>query len=204
MLRRRTAQGAFAIALLAGVPSVTSCTTTDPSDGGSTTSSSPTGAPAASPSPTVPPGPDAPPERDPAMDTPSADGAAALAAYFVGVYDYAYATGDTGELARLSSDSCSFCKSAISDIKQSRAAGDIEEGGGTVVEYADGVEISPSEWYTATLRVKQRASTRRSATGEVVVQDPESRSDLYFAISWVNGWRVDAVDVMEPGSLTPS
>ncbi|MDC7122297.1 DUF6318 family protein [Cellulomonas fimi] len=203
MLRRRTAQGAFAIALLAAVPSITSCTTGNPSDDGSTTSS-PTGSSAATSSPTAPPGLDAPPDRDPAMDTPSADGAAAAAEYFVGVYDYAYATGDTGELDRLSSDACGFCRSAISDINQSHAAGETEEGGGTVIEYADGVEISPSEWYTATLRVKQHASTRRSATGEVVVQDPESKSDLYFALSWTDGWQVDAVDVMEPGSLTPS
>ncbi|NKY38129.1 hypothetical protein HGA02_00900 [Cellulomonas septica] len=138
------------------------------------------------------------------MDTPSADGAAALAEYFIGVYEYAYTTGDTAELDRLSSDSCSFCHSAISDIHQSRAAGETEEGGGAVVEYADGAEVSPSEWYTATLRVKQLASTRRSATGEVVVQDPESKSDLYFALSWTDGWQVDAVDVMESGSLTPS
>ncbi|WP_168676547.1 DUF6318 family protein [Cellulomonas septica] len=182
---------------------MTSCTTIAPSDDGSTTSSSPTGS-AASASPTAPSGPDAPPERDPAMDTPSADGAAALAEYFIGVYEYAYTTGDTAELDRLSSDSCSFCHSAISDIHQSRAAGETEEGGGAVVEYADGAEVSPSEWYTATLRVKQLASTRRSATGEVVVQDPESKSDLYFALSWTDGWQVDAVDVMESGSLTPS
>lgn len=137
------------------------------------------------------------------MDTPSADGAAAAAAYFVGVYEYSYATGDTTPLGQLSAETCVFCTSAIEDIQSSRAAAQTEEGGGSVVHYATGTEITPGEWYSATLRIEQFPSTRRSATGDVVSTGSGGEHDLYFAMSWVGGWRVDEVDVLEPGKLTP-
>ncbi len=137
------------------------------------------------------------------MEAPSATGAAAAASYFMSLYEYAYTTGDTAGFEQMSDDDCDFCHSVLDDIRQSRAASSTEEGGGSTVTSAVGTEISPHEWYSATLRITQHASTRRDANGEVLVHDPEAEHDLYFALSWADEWwRVDDVDVLAPGTLT--
>ncbi|AEE47376.1 DUF6318 family protein [Cellulomonas fimi] len=204
MSRRRTAQGAVAVALLAGLLTLPACTAPDsptteptsPSGGASPSTAAP------SPTPTV--DLTVPPERPDALGTPSADGAASAAAYFVALYEYAYASGDTTPLEQMSADTCSFCTSTLEDVREGLAAAASEEGGGSTVLYASGTEITPAEWYSATLRVRQEPSVRRSATGEVLSEEVGGEYDLLFALSWVGGWRVDELDVLDPGTLTPS
>lgn len=203
MLRRRTAQGAAAAALLTGLLTLSACTGPDPSTTDPHTTRS-TGA-RSHPTPSTTPTTDLsiPPERPAAMEQPSPTGAAAAATYFMGLYEYAYTTGDTTDFQQMSDQDCDFCRSVLDDIRQSRAASSTEEGGGSTVTSAVGTEISPNEWYSATLRITQHASTRRDANGNVLVQDPEAEHDLYFALSWVDDWwRVDDVDVLAPGTLT--
>ena len=47
------------------------------------------------------------------MNEESAEGAAASVGYFLDLYRYAFMTGDTTELAKMSEDGCKFCQSAI-------------------------------------------------------------------------------------------
>lgn len=137
------------------------------------------------------------------MDQPDAEGAAAVGRHFVALYDYAFATGDVTGFAGISGDACEFCRSVIDDINTSRQASQHEEGGGTAVSSATGTMISP-ETFSAVLRVTQAASTRVTATDEVVSTTPASEFDLLLAITWSDGWSVEAVDVLDPGTVTAS
>ena len=55
------------------------------------------------------------PAKPPQMNEESAEGAAASVGYFLDLYRYAYVTGNTTELAKMSEDRCVFCKSVIDD-----------------------------------------------------------------------------------------
>ena len=55
------------------------------------------------------------PELRAKRDAALAEGAAASVGYFLDLYRYAYVTGNTTELAKMSEDRCVFCKSVIDD-----------------------------------------------------------------------------------------
>ncbi|WP_111835533.1 DUF6318 family protein [Actinomyces bovis] len=52
------------------------------------------------------------------MDDNTPQGAAKSAQYFLKLYTYAFATGDTSQLAAMSDDECVFCNSVIGNVKQ--------------------------------------------------------------------------------------
>ena len=64
------------------------------------------------------------PAKPPQMNEESAEGAAASVGYFLDLYRYAFMTGDTTELAKMSEDRCVFCKSVID------RANDLHKDGG--------------------------------------------------------------------------
>src|SRR5450756_2482983 len=111
---RRALVGAAAMALVVGV--VAGCSGGNAKPGPSATAAS--SAPTASPSPTASPTPDASvkPVRPAAMDQVNAAGAEAVAAYFLNLYPYVYATNDLTEWKALSHAECVFCKSVIDNV----------------------------------------------------------------------------------------
>ena len=66
------------------------------------------------------------PEKPEQMNDQTREGAAMTAWYFLELYRYAYMTGNTTELAKMSDDRCQFCKSVID-----RATKLHEDGGWT-------------------------------------------------------------------------
>lgn len=72
----------------------------------------PTPAVSASPSPSVP----AKPERPEAMKRDDAKGAAAAAEYFIELYPYVMATGDTEEFEAMSHRACDYCKGTLENV----------------------------------------------------------------------------------------
>ena len=66
------------------------------------------------------------PEKPEQMNDQTREGAAMTAWYFLELYRYAYMTGNTTELAKMSDDRCQFCKSVID-----RATNLHEDGGWT-------------------------------------------------------------------------
>ena len=64
------------------------------------------------------------PAKPPQMNEESAEGAAASVGYFLNLYRYAFMTGNTTELAKMSEDRCVFCKSVID------RANDLHKDGG--------------------------------------------------------------------------
>jgi hypothetical protein len=89
----------------------------------------PTPTASASPSPSVP----TKPERPEAMEREDAEGAAAAAEYFIELYPYVMATGDTEEFEAMSHRACGFCDDALEQAKQIKEGGWIYEGGGSTL-----------------------------------------------------------------------
>ena len=63
------------------------------------------------------------PPKPPQLNEESAEGAAASVGYFLDLYRYAYVTGNTTELAKMSEDQCKFCQSAIDNATSLHSAG---------------------------------------------------------------------------------
>jgi len=68
----------------------------------------------ASPSPSAP----AKPERPEAMNRDDAEGAAAAAEYFLSLYAYSRATGDTKAWDRMSHGACEFCQQSSARVRE--------------------------------------------------------------------------------------
>lgn len=92
-------------------------------------SAGPTGDPtptaSASPSPPVP----TKPERPEAMEREDAEGAAAAAEYFLSLYAYTKATGDTEEWDAMSHRTCGFCETATEHAAEIAANHENYSGG---------------------------------------------------------------------------
>jgi len=148
------------------------------------------------PSPTPPPKVDVtvPPVRPEAMATPSADGAAAAASYFISLYAYIYATGDTSTWRQMSAATCAFCLDAAADAEAITASG---RRGGTPVEItsAEGIELKPGEWFTAGLRVIQPPTIEVDASGNETQTSDGGTYDFDFAMTWSGDWIVDSVGI---------
>lgn len=101
---------------------LSACTGSTPDPGvteSPTDESTPVASASASPMPSGP----SKPERPEAMKRDDAEGAAAAAEYFIELYPYVMATGDTREFEAMSHRACGFCDDALEQARQ------IEEGG---------------------------------------------------------------------------
>ncbi|MBL0886144.1 DUF6318 family protein [Myceligenerans indicum] len=74
------------------------------------------------------------PERPAAMDRDDAAGAAAAAEYFIKLYPYVMATGDTEEFEAMSHGACGFCSDALEQAESIRENNDTWVGGEVNVE----------------------------------------------------------------------
>ena len=63
------------------------------------------------------------PAKPPQLNEESAEGAAASVGYFLDLYRYAFMTGNTTELTKMSEDRCVFCKSVVDDAVKLHKSG---------------------------------------------------------------------------------
>ena len=133
-----------------------------------------------------------PPERPEAMATPSAEGAAAAATYFLQLYPFVNATGDLTEWDAMASPSCTFCEGVRDDVVERLALGH-RNVGGVVVTSAKGTEVDPGRWYSARLQIVIAASTDVDESGATVDEHPEERHDIEVVMTWDGSWTVDEV-----------
>ncbi len=153
---------------------------------------------APSATPTVSPTPDmsVAPARPDAMATPSADGAAAAASYFLTLYPYAYATGDTAEWAAMSAPECLFCSRTAEGVSRVHQVGNTVTGGAIDVIETRGTEIDAGRWYSAKVTATEAASTEVDPSGSPVTSSEGGTYTFDVALSFTSGrWIVDAVDV---------
>ncbi|GEK23296.1 DUF6318 family protein [Cellulomonas xylanilytica] len=165
------------------------------------TASAPTATPSQSPTPTV--DLTVPPVQPRAMDTPSADGAAAAAAYFTKLYAYAYATGDLTTWNGMSEPTCTFCSSVTAGVNAMLSAGESDSSAEIVVTNVSALEITPSAFYSAELQMSQGPSQRYDSAGQVISRGEGQSWDLVFALAWRDGWFVREIDSEPTQTATP-
>lgn len=133
------------------------------------------------------------PKRPEAMATPSAEGAAAAASYFISLFAYINGTGDFAEWDVLSSPDCSFCSGVRAD-----AAARAEKGLRSLVEVrvesAEGTEVDPQRWYSAELHVFIGESTDVDSSGQTVATRAAEEHRVYVVMTWQDSsWVIDEV-----------
>jgi hypothetical protein len=147
------------------------------STGNSTGNSTP--AVSASPSPSVP----TRPERPDAMERDDAKGAAAAAEYFIELYPYVMATGDTEEFEAMSHRACGFCDELARQASAIQAANEVFVGGGTSVEITK--EYKRDEVtgiYPFDSTITQQAQRITAADGHVVLDAEQEILDRRIEI----------------------
>jgi hypothetical protein len=147
----------------------------------------------ARPTPSVP----AKPERPEAMQRDDAEGAAAAAEYFIELYPYVMATGDTREFEAMSHRACGFCDDALEDVASIKENGQTYEGGDAtgkiLVSYA---RDELTGIYPFDVSIQQEASTVTDDTGSEVSSAEALTSEVRVEI----GRRADSWVVVEIAS----
>ncbi|MFD7309237.1 DUF6318 family protein [Promicromonospora sp. NPDC059942] len=145
---------------------LTGCTGSPPDpEASSAPSGVSTPAASASPSPSLP----AKPERPEAMKRKDAEGAAAAAEYFIELYPYVMATGDTEEFEAMSHRACGFCEQAIKDAERIQDQDRLFQGGTTEVKILDRfAQDDLTGIYPLDVEVHQALSETLAADGSVV------------------------------------
>jgi hypothetical protein len=144
----------------------------------------PTPTASASPSPSVP----TKPERPEAMEREDAEGAAAAAEYFIELYPYVMATGDTEEFEAMSHRACGFCD------ELSEQASDIHEANETFVGGETSVEITKkykrdevTGIYPFDSRITQNAQKITAVDGRIVLDADQEVLDRRIEIGRRDG-----------------
>ena len=140
------------------------------------------------------------PAKPPQMNEESAEGAAASVGYFLNLYRYAFMTGNTTELAKMSEDGCKFCQSAIDRSTSLHAGGgwiDKWEQNLTNVTYYEKLEGRDYNRVTAVVDYGSMTSHPGDG-GPAKTSAPDEGRNLNFGVRYVNGrWSVGGVEVVK-------
>ena len=139
------------------------------------------------------------PAKPPQLNEESAEGAAASVGYFLNLYRYAFMTGNTTELAKMSEDGCKFCQSAIDRSTSLHAGGgwiDKWEQNLTNVTYYEKLEGRDYNRVTAVVDYGSMTSHPGDG-GPAKTSAPDEGRNLNFGVRYVNGrWSVGGVEVV--------
>ena len=130
----------------------------------------------------------------------SAEGAAASVGYFLDLYRYAFMTGNTTELAKMSEDGCKFCQSAISRATSLHAAGGwIDKWEQDVINLTYYEKLEGHDYNRVTVVVDYGPMTSHPGDGGAAkTSDPDEGRNLNFGVRYVNGrWSVGGVEVVK-------
>nr|WP_315202508.1 DUF6318 family protein [Actinomyces oris] len=138
------------------------------------------------------------PAKPPQMNEESAEGAAASVGYFLNLYRYAYVTGNTTELAKMSEDQCKFCRSTIDNATTLHNAGgwnDKWEQEITNIRYYE--KLDGYDFNRVEATVSRQAITSHPGGGAATeTSSPTENEILDFAVRYVGGrWMIGGVRV---------
>ena len=138
------------------------------------------------------------PAKPPQLNEESAEGAAASVGYFLNLYRYAYVTGNTTELAKMSEDQCKFCRSAIDNATNLHNAGgwnDKWEQEIKNVRYYE--KLEGYDFNRVEVTVSRQTITSHPGGGVAAeTSSPTENEILDFAIRYIDGrWRIGGVRV---------
>ena len=140
------------------------------------------------------------PAKPPQLNEDSAEGAAASVGYFLDLYRYAFMTGNTTELAKMSEDGCKFCQSAISRATSLHAAGGwIDKWEQDVINLTYYEKLEGHDYNRVTVVVDYGPMTSHPGDGGAAkTSDPDEGRNLNFGVRYVNGrWSVGGVEVVK-------
>jgi len=102
------------------------------------------------------------------MKRDDAEGAAAAAEYFIELYPYVMATGDTEEFEAMSHRACGFCEQTLKDVDRIQNRGQTFQGGATEAMLLDQyLRDDLTGIYPLDFEVTQEASKTLDADGSV-------------------------------------
>ena len=138
------------------------------------------------------------PAKPSQMNEESPEGAASSVRYFLDLYRYAFMTGNTTELAKMSEDSCKFCQSAISRATSLHATGgwiDKWEQNITNTTYYE--KLEGRDYNRVTVVVDYGVMTSHPGDGGAAkTSTPDEGRNLNFGVRYVSGrWFVGGVEV---------
>ena len=138
------------------------------------------------------------PEKPGQMNEESAEGAAASVGYFLNLYRYAYVTGNTTELAKMSEDQCKFCRSTIDNATTLHNAGgwnDKWEQEITNIRYYEKLDGYDFNRVEATVS-RQTITSHPGGGAATETSSPTENEILDFAVRYVGGrWMIGGVRV---------
>ena len=138
------------------------------------------------------------PAKPPQLNEESAEGAAASVGYFLDLYRYAFMTGNTTDLAKMSEDQCKFCQSAISRATSLHTTGGwIDKWEQNVANMTYYEKIEGRDYNRVTVVVDYGAMTSHPGDGgSAKTSAPDKGRSLNFGVRYVNGgWMVGGVEV---------
>ena len=138
------------------------------------------------------------PAKPPQLNEESAEGAAASVGYFLDLYRYAYVTGNTTELAKMSEDECKFCRSTIDNATTLHNAGgwnDKWEQEITNIRYYEKLDGYDFNRVEATVS-RQTITSHPGGGAATETSSPTENEILDFAVRYVGGrWMIGGVRV---------
>ena len=138
------------------------------------------------------------PAKPPQLNEESAEGAAASVGYFLDLYRYAFMTGNTTELAKMSEDQCKFCQSAITRATSLHTSGGwIDKWEQNVANMTYYEKLEGRDYNRVAVVVDYGAMTSHPGDGgSAKTSAPDKGRSLNFGVRYVNGgWLVGGVEV---------
>jgi hypothetical protein len=121
------------------------------------------------------------PAPAPEVSSDGVEGAKAFVRYYSELLNYAYATGDSRELRRLSSDACLACQRSINAIRHIYEAGGRAEGGWFTVLSIEAIGADPGPRVRLTVTRSGTEFKTLDAKGKVLHSEPAVDA---FAATW--------------------
>ena len=140
------------------------------------------------------------PEKPEQMNDQTREGAAMTAWYFLELYRYAYMTGNTTELAKMSDDRCQFCKSVIDRATKLHANGGwADKWDQEITNYTYYEKIEGYNYNELDVTANQGKVVSYPGGGEKPsVTEPKDNQVLDFAIRHDGTrWMIGGVKVLE-------
>ena len=138
------------------------------------------------------------PAKPPQLNEDSAEGAAASVGYFLDLYRYAFMTGNTTELAKMSEDQCKFCQSTINNATTLHNSGgwaDRWEQTITDLTYYEKLDGYNYNRIKVIADHGEQISHPKGGT-ETKITEAMQGQTLNFAVHYMNGrWLVGGVEV---------
>ena len=136
-----------------------------------------------------------PPVMPPEAEAQTADGAMAFVRHYFAVVDYAYSTGDTAPLAKVSDPECGPCTGIKEMVDEAFASSQSFERGPTAISGTPAVEIQPEGWAEVTVTYSTPPLRRISDTGTITLAFAEviDARLLVFIVPAPSGWSMRSV-----------